>query len=79
MVVYSLNENETRYILSCIKKERQKLKGFYDPTLDALIKKFELGSKKYADKHNFEVSPRIKKARLEYEKIFFEKYGVKEI
>ena len=79
-LIFSLDHCETLFILNSIKRERKKLKGLTDPKLDELIKKFEIGRNKHMELEfngYKDISERAKKARREYEKIFFERYGVK--
>ena len=79
-LIFSLDHCETLFILNSIKRERKKLKGFVDPKLDDLIERFETGRKSHMELEGNgykDISERAKKARKEYERIFFERYGVK--
>ncbi len=79
-VIFSLDAYEVEFILNAIKRESKKLKGHSNPGIKNLIQKFEVGRETHMDLVSDgyqEISDRAKKARKEYERIFFERYGTK--
>ena len=78
----NLNSCEIDLIIEGLKKQRQsERRSFNDDKvisiIDSLISLFEEKSESYHCKKEYDVTPTVKKARKEYERIFFEKYGVK--
>tara|TARA_A100001201_G_scaffold70756_1_gene64951 strand:+ start:426 stop:671 length:246 start_codon:yes stop_codon:yes gene_type:complete len=76
-VKYVLDHYETILIIESLKREKRMIENRPHIKIDELIEKFEKGKEKHKHQKDFNISPRIKKAREEYEKIFFERYGVK--
>jgi hypothetical protein len=76
-VKYVLDHYETILIIESLKREKRMIENRPHVKIDLLIEKFEKGKEKHKYQKDYNTSPRIKKAREEYEKIFFEKYGVK--
>ena len=76
-VKYVLDHYETILIIESLKREKRMIENRPHIKIDQLIEKFEKGKEKHKDQKDYNITPRIKKAREEYEKIFFERYGVK--
>ena len=76
----TFNKRELQVLIDGLKKQKK-----YEPnslysdlkTVDELLSLLESMKKEYKEEKPYDVSPRIKKAREEYDKIFFKKYGVK--
>jgi|TARA_R100000482_G_scaffold124513_3_gene77572 ribonuclease HI len=76
----TFNKQELQVLIDGLKKQKK-----YEPntlysdlkTVDELLGLLEKMKNEYKPEKPFDVSPRVKKAREEYDKIFFERYGVK--
>tara|TARA_R100001509_G_C4866859_1_gene215345 strand:- start:604 stop:852 length:249 start_codon:yes stop_codon:yes gene_type:complete len=77
----SFDKKELEIILESLERQRRYTKlwwpGDKKVTIDNLITQFKIMNKNYKKQKPYDATPRIKKARQEYEKIFFERYGVK--
>ena len=77
----SFDKQELEIILESLERQRRYTKLWWSAkekvTIDNLITQFKNMNKNYKKQKPYDATPRIKKAREEYEKIFFERYGAK--
>ncbi len=78
----NLNICEIDLIIEGLKRQRQYERKYFSDdkkilTIDSLISLFEKKSEEREGKKDYDATPRIKKARKEHERIFFERYGTK--
>ena len=77
----TFDKQELEIILESLERQSRYTKlwwsGDEKVTLDNLITQFKNMNKNYKKQKPYDATPRIKKAREEYEKIFFERYGAK--
>lgn len=79
----TFNKMELEVLIECLERQEwymrryQQSKASERKTAKDLLGVFKDMSKNYKEEKPFDISPRVKKAREEYDKIFFEKYGVK--
>tara|TARA_R100000781_G_scaffold112221_1_gene79279 strand:+ start:198 stop:455 length:258 start_codon:yes stop_codon:yes gene_type:complete len=79
----TFNKKELEVLIEGLERQEWYMKRFPKSmaselnTAKELLGIFKDMSKNYKEEKPFDISPRVKKAREEYDKIFFEKYGVK--